>query len=174
VGRYPGLAAKGAAAAILVLLESGCRKAPPPPPSEEAPPAAAPAPDRIGPGQLIEGNQELLGLRLPEKAELDAVFKKSGEAHGPFPLEDLAAYVQARTNARHAEMAGGRIVFPRVTVTGQKRLLRIELELREASTFIHIRDITPPPTEPGLSEAERWRRAGFHPDGRPLDPESLR
>jgi hypothetical protein len=33
-----------------------------------------------------------------------------------------------------------------------------------------IRDVTPPPVEPGLSEEERWKKAGFAPDGKPIDP----
>ena len=36
----------------------------------------------------------------------------------------------------------------------------------DARSEMTIRDVTPPPVEPGLSEEERWRKAGFSPQGK--------
>ncbi len=36
-----------------------------------------------------------------------------------------------------------------------------------------IKDITPPPLEPGLTDEERWKKAGLTPDGKPIDPKKL-
>jgi hypothetical protein len=63
-------------------------------------------------------------------------------------------------------------VFPRVFVKGdkQKRIYRIEIHRARNLTTVNLRDITPPKVPQGLTEEERWERAGRNPDGSLKDP----
>jgi hypothetical protein len=140
----------------------------------EAPVPAPPAPDRLAPGQLLEGDQVVFGLRLPERTRLAAVFRDSLSAEGPYSPEDLAAYLKPRLDVAHVEMAGARILFPRARIRGAKAdIYRVELIPSGQGTTLRLRNITPPPAEQGLSEAERWRRVGLTPSGELIDPHGL-
>ena len=46
----------------------------------------------------------------------------------------------------------------------------MEITDRDNRVELVVRDLTPPPVVPGLSEEERWRRTGLRPNGQPLDP----
>jgi hypothetical protein len=48
-----------------------------------------------------------------------------------------------------------------------------ELVRDHRRTLLVIRDKTPAPIVEGLSEQDRWRRAGLTPDGQQLDPLKL-
>jgi len=50
------------------------------------------------------------------------------------------------------------------------RMMRLSSEGRSEMT---IRDVTPPPVEPGLSEEERWKKAGFNSQGKVIDPAQM-
>ncbi len=53
-----------------------------------------------------------------------------------------------------------------------ERVVRIEVVEDFDSTELLLRDLTPPPVQPGLSEDERWRKAGVVP-GKPFNPNAL-
>jgi hypothetical protein len=167
---------------------AGCRKAPSPSPREGrdlgvasgAAPSAAPLPvDRLAPGELAPGTEAVYGLVLPRGMKLAAHFNGVAHATGPVPAEDVANYVRDRVDARRVELGVVGTVFPAVHVAAgdPSRVYRIEVISTGGGTELVMRDVTPipaPPEEPGLSVAERWRRAGYNPDGTPLDPMHLR
>jgi hypothetical protein len=67
-------------------------------------------------------------------------------------------------------------VFPAARIKDglPDRIYRIDVLPEFRSTRLVLTDVTPPPPPaPGLSDRERWRRAGFSPDGRPLKPKQL-
>lgn len=157
----------------LAGLSTSCKDPPQKPPTEVAAPDA-PAPDRLTPGQLLEGDDEVFGLRLPEHTTLLAVFRTSASVEGPYDPLDLAAYLKPRLDASHVEMAGDHILFPKARIRGAKdELFRIEIAPAPRGTSLQLRNITPLRAEQGLSEAERWRKAGLAPDGRLLDPNGM-
>ncbi|HLV19434.1 MAG TPA: hypothetical protein VKZ49_01080, partial [Polyangiaceae bacterium] len=53
------------------------------------------------------------------------------------------------------------------------KLYRIEIVEDGLRTRLLVRDVTPPPTVQGLTEQERYRRAGITPDGKLLDANKL-
>jgi hypothetical protein len=177
VGGHPRLTHRVRSPHFLVLVVGlalfGCKRTPKqelPSPVEPPPPPA----DRLAPGQLIEGDVSIFGLQLPERTRVQAAFRESASTVGAYSPEDLAAYLKRRLDVSHVEIAGAKILFPRVRVRGNTtRLFRIEISPSPEGTELRLRDITPPTPIPGLTEEERWRKAGMKPNGELIDPQGL-
>lgn len=128
--------------------------------------------DRLAPGELPAGQSEAFGLVLPRALRLDARFPDGAHASGPVTPEALANYVRARVDVAHVEIGAARTVFPRARIKAGNpaKSYRIEVVPDGPRTRLVIRDVTPPPTVQGISEEERWRRAGMTPNGELLKP----
>lgn len=158
---------------------AGCKKresAPPPAASASAVVSAAPL-DRLAPAELAPGEVALFGLVLPRGMVVQGQFAEQGYAFGPIGAEAVANYVRAHVDVARVEVGVARTIFPaaRIKTASSDRIYRIEVVREGAATRIVMEDVTPKPPrqlEP-MSEAERWRRAGFTPDGKPLDPKAL-
>lgn len=147
-------------------------------PSAEASVRAAPV-DHLAPGELPPGTEEAYGLTLPKGLRLVAHFPRVAHARGELSTEDVANYVRDRVDVKRVELGAVGTVFPSVHVKGgdPEKVLRIEVNPAGQGTELVIRDVTPVPSlpkDPNLSNRERWRRAGYNPDGTPLDPLQLR
>jgi hypothetical protein len=143
-------------------------------PSQTA--GSARGPDRLAPGELAEGKSEMYGLFLPRGVRVKARFPKEAHASGRVSVGALSAYVRKRVDVQHVELAKGRTVFPNARVKGgpQDKLFRIEVVAgRGGTTTLLMRDLTRPAAPQGISEQERWRRAGLTPDGKILDMKAL-
>ena len=167
-------------AATIPLIVSGCNKEldPIPDPSAGAPSAAsANKPlDRLAPGELQPGTAEIYGLVLPRGMKVTRKFKKAGYGAGRLPPEEVANYVRERVHVERVELGTARTIFPvaMVKLGDPTKRLRIEIvAVQRNYTELEVHDITNPPTVEGLSESERWRRAGFNEDGTPLNPMQL-
>src|SRR5262249_43461826 len=102
------------------------------------------------------------------------VFDDSASARGRVSADALTSYVRQRVDAPRAELEQARIIFPRAHPHGAPpdKMVRIEI-LRDIDTIVlTLTDLTPPPIPSGLSEGERWRKAGVLP-GKPFDPNAL-
>jgi hypothetical protein len=105
-----------------------------------------------------------------------------GVAHavGALTPEDVANYVRDRVVVSRVELGAVETVFPGVRVKGgdPQKVLRIEVIPLGDRTKIVITDTSPPavapPADDHLTDAERWRRAGYNPDGTLIDPNKLR
>jgi hypothetical protein len=168
------------AALALALAATACRRSAPDDGSSQAAPnaggsAARPPVDRLAPGELAEGSTSAFGLTFPRKMRLERRFFDAAHATGNVPPEAVANYVRQRVDATHVEIGAARTVFPKVHIKGgpPDKLFRIEVIANGPTTQLVLRDVTPPPVEPGLSEEERWRRAGMTKDGKLLDPKTM-
>lgn len=140
--------------------------------------APAPPVDHLAPGESVEGKEKAFGLPLPRLATVTARFQTTVVVSSALSREELSGFVRAR------------ILNGTVTDTdASTRLLevapkaeparRLDIEVRNAPPVgtvrseMVVRDVTGLPVEPGLSDAERWRRAGFGPNGGVLDPTKL-
>ena len=134
--------------------------------------ASAKPVDRLEPGELAPGNTVVFGFRLPRDLTLERRFPDAAHAVGRVRPEHVANYVRQQVVVQHVEVGAGRTVFPRVRIKGgdAKKMYRIEVIADGAETKLVIRDVTPPPTVQGLTEAERWRQAGRTPDGKLINP----
>jgi hypothetical protein len=132
--------------------------------------------DRLAPGELAPGKGDAFGLVLPRRLRVDGKFAREVHASGRVAPEDLANYIRKRVTVKHVELGTARTVFPqaRINTGNPGHVYRIEVVAgRAGTTRLVVRDITRPAAPQGLSEEERWRRAGLGPDGRPLDLEKL-
>jgi hypothetical protein len=134
--------------------------------------------DRLAPGELPPGEEALFGLLLPKGMKVQGQFTETGLAWGPLPAEEVANYVRSRVDVERVEVGAARTIFPaaRIKAGPAEHAFRIEVVRESVGTRLIVRDLAPtppPPPAPGLTDAERWRRAGFTPDGKPLDMKAL-
>jgi len=163
----------------LALLGCGplaCSNDPEQPAAAIAPSSSAKPLDHLAKGELAAGSDQLFGLQVPRKMKVERRFLDSAHAAGPVSPEDLSNYVRERVSVAQVEVGAARTVFPRVVIRGgdTSRIYRIEVAPRRGGgSELEVRDVTPVPVPPGLTDAERWKRAGLKPDGTPLDPKAL-
>jgi len=115
-----------------------------------------------------------MGLAVPRDMHVERVFDDSVVARGRVGTDALAAYVRKRVDVTTIEIGVARTLFARAHVKGQPEGRGVRIEgLRDLdSTLRLLRDMTPPPAPSGLTEDERWRKAGVIP-GKPFDPSAL-
>lgn len=133
--------------------------------------------DRLAPGELEPGRNALFGLLLPRDMQVQGKFKGSGLAVGRMSAERVANYVRDRVLVQNVEVGAARTVFPAASIKGgaEGRVFRIEVLRDGVLTRLVMEDITPPPEVKlaPMNRADAMRRAGFAPDGTPLDLKSL-
>lgn len=168
------------AVALAVPCGAGCRKSD----EDDASSAsarlgkdAAPARplDRLAPDELAAGSALAFGFPMPQRVTIRATFPDAVHAAGSVTPHALAAYVKERVVVAHVEMTPTRTIFPKARIKGgaPERVYQFDIVSEGSETLLVIRDVTPPPMVQGLSEAERWRRAGMTPDGKPLNQKQL-
>ncbi len=140
--------------------------------------------DRLAPGELEAGDEIAFGLPIPKGMRVVRRFSDSTHAKGKVDHDELVAYLKRRLATSHLTYEPDKVVFPEVRIrnevgkgTGKAApdtTLRVEVWADRDMTWLRVTDTTVPPVVEGLTDAERWRRAGMHPDGSPLDPDSLK
>jgi hypothetical protein len=137
--------------------------------------SANPPIDRLAPNELAQSSSEVFGFPLPRGMKVEQAFSDVAYSAGRVSPEAVANYVRTRVEVSHVEVAAARTVFPnaRIKSGAKDRVYQLEVSPHHGGTKLVIRDVTPPVPAKGLSEAERWRRAGMTPDGKPLDPNKL-
>lgn len=173
---------RGSVCAVALLpLALGCRH---PSPAETdsagtvaAPVAAtseAPPVDHLAPGELIEGTQVALGLKLPRDLRLEEAFADVAYARGLAPLHSVVTYFRERLkdgSLREGEQAA---TFMNVHAPGRPgRELSVEIGATLGGVRVEIRDTTPPVLPALPNDEARFRQVGLSPDGRWLDPTHL-
>jgi hypothetical protein len=163
------------ALAASVALAS-CREKPAPTALEpgRAAPSAKPV-DRLAPDELAAGSSEVWGLAIPRDMQIEQRFPEVAYVAGPVKPDALSNYVRDRVLVSHVEIGAGRTIFPnaRIKRGPPDHYYEIDVIPNLGGSRMEIRDLTPVKVVPGLSDAERWRQAGFTPDGHPLDPKKL-
>lgn len=154
---------------------SSKRSAPPPAASARVTPLTPPL-DHLTPDELAPGKLEVFGFPLPRGMEIESHLADRVYVRGRVPPEALANYVREHVAVSHVEIGAARTVFPMAHIKNgpRDRYFTLEVFADGPSTRLVIKDTTPPPPPPpGLRDAERWRAAGYSPDGRPLDQKQL-
>lgn len=159
-------------------LAGACKRTVPPDPQVRATPSAAASVaalpvDALEPGELQEGTEKVYGLTLPRSFKVVREFDGVAYCAGSGRPENVSNYIRRRVDARTVELGPARTVFPTVQVNGSTgKKLRIEVASGNGETELIIRDVTPPAIEPGLTEEERWKKAGLKPSGGLLNPDT--
>ena len=167
---------KPALAVVVAVLASGCERgtdgAAPYRPAPSA--SVAPLPiDHLAPGELAEGPEKAFGLAIPRTFRVGRRFDDSVFASGAASPETVANYVRRRIEAEAVEIGPTRTIFVRARVKGvgpNSPLLRVEVSEGALGAELVVRNITPAPVVPDLTEEERWKREGLTPQGKVLDP----
>jgi hypothetical protein len=131
--------------------------------------------DHLAPGELAIGDSDVFGLPVPREMQVLGRAPDSAILLGEVTPEALAEFVRDRVVVSHVEVSPERTVFPNAKIKDgpPDRVFRIEVTPDRRYSRLTLRDVTPVQPKPGLTDAERWRRAGFSPDGRPLDLKRL-
>ncbi len=134
--------------------------------------AAARVPvDRLGPGELAPGNDVVFGLPIPRRMRLDQRFEDVAYVSGKVRREQLSNYVRKRVSVAHVEVGAARTVFPAARINGDttRRTYRIEIMRDGIGARMVIKDLSKPQAVKGLTQPERWKRAGMTPQGELID-----
>lgn len=132
--------------------------------------------DHLAPDELAPGTLEVYGFPVPRGMQLESRLKDRAYISGRVSPEALANYVREHVSVSHVEIGAARTIFPMARIKAGPRDKSFTLEVLPdgPKTRLIIKDTTPPPPPPpGLSDEERWRRAGLKPDGSPLDMNTL-
>ena len=126
--------------------------------------------DRLLPGELAQSNLLVFGFPVPQGMVVQRRYADSVHMVGAVSPTALTAYVRAHAAVGPAELIGHRKVFRKARIRGgdPTRFYDIEIDDTGSSQHLVVSDVTPPPLEPGLTVEERWRRAGYNPDGTPI------
>lgn len=117
----------------------------------------------------------MFGLRAPRELRVVRRFTDTASAVGSPSAERVANYVRDRVDAERIEIGPARTVFSNATLKSDPSgpRLRIEVVQHPSRSELVVRNVTPIPVEPNLTEAERWRKAGLSPTGEQLDLQNL-
>ncbi len=126
--------------------------------------------DTTEPNEIAEGDTLAFGLVLPRELRIQAQAQDVTYAIGKLPFEALANYVRDRVIPTRVDTGPAQTVFVDAIVKRDpKHVVQVEVRAKRGRVELVVRDRTPKPAEKGLTEAERWRRAGLTPDGRPIE-----
>ena len=157
----------------LVLAAGACREHHAPTESGVRPPlpVASQLPvDRTLPGELAEGTEKAFGLTLPRVVVVRGRFTDLVVGSATVSPDQVANYIRQRVTAERVETGPVKTVFSRAVVPGQPDVqLSIQVLSNGGYTELQVNNLSLAKSQPGLTEAERWRAAGLKPDGTPLD-----
>jgi hypothetical protein len=154
------------------LLLGACKTKPPP--EKQAPPKP---PDRLAPGELPLGSDKALGLPLPVGSKVMSHFGGTVLVRCVYSADQLSTFVRLHVTGGTVTAGAAQTRFDNVSVPNDpSHKLAIEIRTHVVDGLpseMVVRDVTPQPNDPNLSEEEKWRRAGLTPQGRPLDPKHM-
>jgi hypothetical protein len=176
MGVRPRLRRTATAALAIACLGApiACKKKPPPP-TQQQPPRPA---DRLAPGELPIGNDKAFTLPLPRASKIMQRYGGTFTIVSQHTPEQIANFVRIHVKGGSVTAGTNATQFEDVVVPEEpNRHLSIEVRggsfVGGAHTELVVRDITPAPSDPKLSNEDKWKKAGYTPDGRVLDPKHL-
>lgn len=155
---------------ILVLLVAlGCHHKSANGVDADAGPRVTPL-DHLSPSEIAKSDVMIYGVTVPQGMQLRRRFPDGVLLTGETPVAELASQIEASIYSGPKEVDRRRRIYRNVTIKGgdSKRIFTITIDDLGSQRQVSITDVTPTPTEPGLSDEERWRRAGYLPDGTPI------
>jgi hypothetical protein len=170
------------AAAGIALLSTACRNSGD---SETAAPeagvavtpqtSAAPAVDHLGPDELLEGTQVILGLHLPRALSMTRSDLGNAYATGMAGIHPLVEYFRARLSGGAVREGKDAATFEHAHVRGTAPGTEVSVEIKTvpAGALVEVHNTTPPPPSNLPDEAARWKAVGMTPDGKIADPAHL-
>ncbi|MGO9837499.1 MAG: hypothetical protein ACLP1X_25185 [Polyangiaceae bacterium] len=169
-----------AGALALFVLSLGCHRSEPTD-TEQAPVAvpmaaasvAAPV-DHLAPGELVEGTEVALGVKLPRDLRLVEAFSDVAYARGLAPVHSLVTYFRARLRDGSLHEGEEAATFEHVHAPARlDRELSVHIGATIGGVRVDFRDTTPPVLPNLPDDTARYRQVGLRPDGKWVDPTHL-
>lgn len=139
--------------------------------------AMAPLPhDHLAPGELLPGTETAFGLTLPRGSRIESTFPQQIIAACDAKPADVANYVRRHVSMGAVKVGAAATMWDGAQVAarpGRELTIKVEEGPTGVGTRITLRDVTPPPFDPSLTEEQRWRQAGVAPGGKLVDPTHL-
>lgn len=130
--------------------------------------------DRLPPGELLEGTEEFYGFAVPRGMRGRYVAPGIVEITGRADFDQLADYTKDRIAVKHAEMLPNELIYRNARILGTKdKVFDLTVSRQKLGSRLEIQEITKKPATGGLSEEERWKRAGLKPSGGLIDPSAM-
>lgn len=125
------------------------------------------AADRLVRGEALPGRPLAFGIEVPPPMQVNAEFNDLVQLSGPTGVRELVSYFAKHTNVVAVEMTSSGARFARVSLKGDTsgHVYDIEISREGTTSYVRMKDVTAPPRVQGLSDADRWQRAGMNPDG---------
>lgn len=154
------------ASIVSVLCACSCKRQQ----REQQPSVFAPstaAPDRLTKQEALPGRELVFGIEVPNAMRVSSRFDDVVHLTGSRTVRELVTYFSKHVSVANVELLPEGALFARARVNGDARgrVYRIDISQRGPISHVKISDVTAPPTIQGLSEAERWERAGLNADG---------
>ena len=145
---------------------------------ETLPPTDDKPKDQLAPNEIVEGKDRAFGLPLPRVARVAARFEKTVHVLSPLTPEDLTNFVRARVkDGKVTPGTNGTQLLDVIPRDDQQKRLTIDVRTVRTGdgtrSEMIVRDTTPLPVEPGLTDEQRFKKAGLTPDGKIADPKHL-
>ncbi len=137
------------------------------------------SPDRLARDEIAEGPELAFGIPVPRDLHVERRFvdmvAASSDITATIRPEALMTYVERHVTGGTIELGSRRTVFRGVSARSAASHFDLEVEIAWDSESVHfvVVNRTKPPIVPGLDEGERWRRAGFNPGGKVIDPKQM-
>lgn len=134
--------------------------------------------DHLAPGEAVEGKEQVHGLPLPRLSQIAARLASSTHVTSQLSPEELINFLRARVKEGTVTTGASSTTLVNVIPRNDaNKRLTIEVRVARAGdgtrSEMIIRDTTPAPVEPGLSDEQRMKKAGLTPDGKIADPTHL-
>lgn len=159
--------------AVGTLACTSCKRDEKPPPVETKPA------DHLVAGEGVEGKEKAFGLALPRVSRIAAHGDRTVDVYSALSPEELVNFVRPRVKDGQVTPGSSSTLFVDVIpLTAPQKRLSIDVHAfhgydSSVRSEMIVRDATPLPTEPGLTDEQRWKKAGLTPDGRIADPAHL-
>jgi hypothetical protein len=129
--------------------------------------ATSAAPDRLQAQETLPGREKVFGLEVPSGMRVNSRFDDVVHLSGSRSVTDLVTYFSKHVSVAGVELLenGARFARARIHDDPKQRIVRIDISREGPRSRVTLSDVTPPPAIQGLSEAERWQRAGLNADG---------
>lgn len=165
------------ACAVVVIgavASSSCKRDEPPPPDRTRPS------DHLVVGEAVEGKERVFGLALPRLARIAARGDRMVDVYSALSPEDLVNFVRERVKDGKITPGSSSTLLVDVTPLGDPAK-RVTIDVHAfhggdgaVRSEMVVRDTTALPVEPGLSDEQRWQKAGLTPSGQIADPRNLK
>ena len=122
------------------------------------------------PDELAEGTDKAFDFPIPRRMRVEARFDNAVFLMGRVPLAGLNNYIRDRVIFNKVETGPSKTVYLSAALKANpKRVLELAVSNDYGTVELVIRNRSRQPADEGLTEAQRWKRAGLTPDGRGIE-----